>query len=166
MEIQARVKYICDCEGISIPPSTISTMIESTGGDMRQILNQLQILVSLQEKSDLTSVQDIIQSFSKDQLLGVTAFEAGKSLLMNTKTLSLQQRYDMFFCDYEMTPLIVQQNYLMSIKSNGQNINTLMQMADAADALCDCEMVHETMVKNNVPFKYCVHSRTGPYYLP
>ena len=125
-------------------------MIESTGGDMRQILNQLQILVSLQEKSDLSTIQDIISSFSKDQLLGVTPFEAGKSLLINTKTTSVQQRYDMFFCDYEMTPLIVQQNYLMSIKTNGQSMNTLMQMADAADAMCDCEIVHETMVKSNV----------------
>ena len=125
-------------------------MIESTGGDMRQILNQLQILLSLQSRNDLSSVQSIISSFSKDQLLGLTAFEAGKSLLVQTKSLSLKQRYDMFFCDYELTPLIVQQNYLSSIKSNGSNPNSLMQMAEAADSLCDCEILHESMMKNNV----------------
>lgn len=144
------MKYICDCEGLNLPPTTVTSMIESTGGDMRQILNQLQILVSLQEKSNLSSLQSIIASFTKDQLLGVSGFEAGKALLINTKTTSLQQRYDLFFCDYEMTPLIVQQNYLMSVKTNGQNMDTLLQMADAADSLCDCERIHETMVKTNV----------------
>lgn len=149
------MRYICDCEGLNLPPSTIASLIESTGGDMRQILNQLQILTSLKEKSNLSSVQAILSSFSKDQLLGVSAFEAGKAILTNVNSKSLQQRYDMFFCDYEMTPLIVQQNYL-SVKTDRNNSITLMQMADAADALCDCETIHETMVRTNVSYSHVV----------
>ena len=87
-------------EGLQLQSSTIQMIIESTSGDMRQILNQLQILISLKDKST-SSFDSIVKSFSKDQLLGVSAFEAGKSLLTKSNSFSLQQRYDLFFCDYE-----------------------------------------------------------------
>ena len=148
-EIQQRINIICMKEGLQLQSSTIQMIIESTSGDMRQILNQLQILISLKDKST-SSFDSIVKSFSKDQLLGVSAFEAGKSLLTKSNSFSLQQRYDLFFCDYELTPLVIQQNYINCIKSNNQPLEAITQMADTADALCDCENIHEMMVKNNV----------------
>ena len=148
-EIQQRINTICMKEDLQLQSSTLQMIIESTSGDMRQILNQLQILISLKDKST-SSFDSIVKSFSKDQLLGVSAFEAGKSLLTKSTTLSLQQRYDLFFCDYELTPLVIQQNYINCIKSNNQPLDAIIQMADSADALCDCENIHEMMVKNNV----------------
>lgn len=130
-------------------------MIESTGGDFRQILNQLQIMATLMaEQKDQPvsseSLRTVVKTFSKDQLLGISPFDAAKSILVETKQKSMTTRYDMFFSDYEMTPLIVEQNYLDSIKSNGMMLSTIEQMADAADAICDMELVHENMMKNNV----------------
>lgn len=130
-------------------------MIESTGGDFRQILNQLQIMATLmaeQKDQPVSSelLRTVVKTFSKDQLLGISPFDAAKSILVETKQKSMTTRYDMFFSDYEMTPLIVEQNYLDSIKSNGMMLSTIEQMADAADAICDMELVHENMMKNNV----------------
>lgn len=142
-----RVQYICKNEELSIPPSVLKELVESTGSDFRQVLNQLQIIASCQHtQSDLSS---IIKSFSKDDMLSATAFDATK-LLFSPQNNSLQRRYDAFFADYEMTPLFVEQNYLDSIKSNGNTFSALEQMAEAADALCDMERIHEAMVKNNV----------------
>ena len=144
-----RVQFICQNEGLSLSPAVLKELVESTGSDFRQVLNQLQIVASCQHtQSDLSS---ILKSFSKDEMLSATAFEATK-LLFAPQNNSLQLRYDAFFTDYEMTPLFVQQNYLDSIKSNGNPITAIEQMADAADALCDMERIHETMVKNNVDF--------------
>ena len=144
-----RVQFICQNEGLTIPPSVLKELVESTGSDFRQVLNQLQIVASCQQtKSDYSS---ILKSFSNDELLSVTAFDATK-LLLAPQNNSLQLRYDAFFADYEMTPLFIQQNYLDSIKSNGNPTTALEQMAEAADAMCDMERIHETMVKNNVDF--------------
>ena len=130
-------------------------MIESTGGDFRQILNQLQILATIiAEHKDIPpsseKLKAVVKTFSKDQLLGVSPFDAAKSILVETRQKPMTTRYDMFFSDYEMTPMIVEQNYLESIKSNGISLQTVNQMADAADAFCDMEYVHEYMLKHNV----------------
>lgn len=144
----SRLQVICEREHLKVDRETLEMMIESTGGDFRQILNQLQILLTLSSTSS-SSIAGVLRSFSKDQLMGVTPFDAARALLVESKQ-PLQIRYDMFFSDYEMTPLIVEQNYLDSIKSNGMSIDVVEQMAEAADALCDMETLHETIVKTNV----------------
>ena len=143
-----RVTFICECERIALDASVLRQLVETTGSDFRQVLNQLQIVSSLQEQG----VKTTLEAFMKDQLLSVTAFDATKLLLVAPQNTSLQQRYDTFFCDYELTPLFIQQNYVDAIKSNGASLATLEQMADAADAMCDMEGIHECMVKTNVVF--------------
>lgn len=143
-----RASFICECERIALDSAVLHQLVETTGSDFRQVLNQLQIVSSLQEKG----VSPTLETFTKDQLLSVTAFDATKLLLVTPQNTPLRQRYDAFFCDYELTPLFVQQNYLDAIKSNGASPMALEQMAEAADAMCDMEGIHECMVKNNVDF--------------
>ena len=85
--------------------------------------------------------------------MGITPYEAAKALFIESSSQPLKVRYDMFFSDYEMTPLLVEQNYLDSIKSNGMSIEVIAQMAEAADAMCDMEMFHETILKSNVCYE-------------
>lgn len=154
-EFLARLRFICRCEQLTIDQGTLEMMIESTGGDFRQILNQLQILSTIIAEHKETppsseKLKAVVKTFSKDQLLGISPFDAAKSILVETRQKSMITRYDMFFSDYEMTPMIVEQNYLDSIKSNGMSLQTVNQMAEAADAICDMEHVHEYMLKHNV----------------
>lgn len=69
-------------------------------------------------------------------------------MLSNSK-MSIQDRYDLFFIDYEMVPLLIQQNYVSSALSNRSPGNKLEQLADAADSVCDMEMMRDTMLKTN-----------------
>ena len=56
-----------------------------------------------------------------------------------------------FFSDYELTPLVVEQNYLDSIKSNRYSDQKAVEvMADAADGMCSVELIHDRMIRENV----------------
>lgn len=112
---------------------------------MRQCLNKLQIVAAA------TSTDSNIASFAMDEYLSQTGFEAAKQLLVGTKKYSFMDRYSMFFSDYELTPLVVEQNYLDSIKSNRYSDQKAVEvMADAADGMCSVELIHDRMIRENV----------------
>ena len=134
-------------EGISITEEEVHRVVEASGGDFRQMLNQLQLFILLRQQSKNKS--GAYQNFQKDPTLGISPFDAIRSLL--TENIQYNTAYDLFFTDYEMVPLLLQQNYLDSFK-NGSHCNSLSDLAEAADSLCDLEYVHHTIVKNNVLF--------------
>lgn len=78
-------------------------------------------------------------------------------MLFNTSVVSFGDRYNLFFTDYEMIPLMVHQNYVTSINSTQTSRNKLRQLADTADSLCDMELVHTTILKTNVLFRSICH---------
>ena len=159
MEFMSRLQVICKREQLNIDKETLELMIESTGGDFRQILNQIQLLSTLSPSS---SISGVLRSFSKDPLMSITPFEAAKALLIEPTSHALKDRYNMYFSDYEMTPLLVEQNYLDSIKSNGGSMDVVAQMAEA------CVMWRCFMILSSKPT--CVmgdgfRNRIGHYYL-
>ena len=124
---------------------------------MRQCLNKLQIVASVSsesnERSSSLDVQKLIPSFAMDINLSQTGFEAAKQMLVGTAKHSFNDRYNMFFNDYELTPLVIQQNYLDSLRSKYQASDEMIdKMAEAADSICDLEFVHERMIRENVYF--------------
>ena len=144
MQMLPRVRFICNNERIQISDDSILSLVTSIGGDFRQVLNYLQ-LVSL-SRSPIHSGASSLSL--KDKSIGLVASEASKLMLSNSK-MSLQDRYDLFFIDYEMVPLLIQQNYVSSALSNRSPGNKLEQLADAADSVCDMEMMRDTMLKTN-----------------
>ena len=102
MEFMSRLQVICKREQLNIDKETLELMIESTGGDFRQILNQIQLLSTLSPSS---SISGVLRSFSKDPLMSITPFEAAKALLIEPTSHALKDRYNMYFSDYEMMSL-------------------------------------------------------------
>ena len=126
----------------------LSRLVEATGGDMRQCLNKLQIVATG------ASANSNIAAFAMDEYLSQTGFEAAKQLLVGTKKYSFMDRYSMFFSDYELTPLVVEQNYLDSIKSNHYSEQKVVEaMAEAADGMCSVELLHDRMIRENVSMR-------------
>lgn len=127
---------------------------------MRQCLNKLQIVASVlsdpNDRSSSLNVQKLIPSFAMDLNLSQTGFEAAKQMLVGTTKHSFNDRYNMFFNDYELTPLVIQQNYLDSLRSKYKDSDEMIdKMAEAADSICDLEFVHERMIRENVcPFPH------------
>ena len=144
----SRLQVICKREQLNIDKETLELMIESTGGDFRQILNQIQLLSTLSPSS---SISGVLRSFSKDPLMSITPFEAAKALLIEPTSHALKDRYNMYFSDYEMTPLLVEQNYLDSIHSKHYSEDRVMDViVAAADGICDLERFQSIMRRENV----------------
>lgn len=91
--------------------------------------------------------------------LSQTGFQIAKQFLVGTTKYSFSDRYAMFFSDYEMTPLIVEQNYLDSIQSRHYSEDKVMEaIVSAADGMCDLEYFQSTMRRDNVRLSLVVLS--------
>ncbi len=150
-----RLRYICNQEALPLTHSQLAQLVEATDGDIRQCLNKLQIVAS---SSDGT-IEELLPSFSMDMFLSQTGFEAAKQLLVGTTKYSFGERYSMFFNDYDLTPLVVEQNYLDSIHSKHYSEEEVVEvMADAADSLCDVEQFQSIMRRDNISERRCDYS--------
>ncbi|VDL79456.1 unnamed protein product [Nippostrongylus brasiliensis] len=98
-QIRARMMSIACQEKVKISKEELDQMIELSGHDVRQSIYNLQLYASAGGK---TKVQ------KKDVAVG--PFEAARKLLDPRSTL--QEKQDMFFVDYGIMPLFVQENYI------------------------------------------------------
>ena len=106
-EIAVRASMICRMENLVMTPNELAEIAESSGCDMRQVINHLQ-LIKTSGKSQAGKGQ-------KDETMG--PFEVVKGLFTSTtaKTWDYAKRNELFFLDYDLTPLLVQQNYLRCV---------------------------------------------------
>ncbi|KAK8795481.1 hypothetical protein WA158_000138 [Blastocystis sp. Blastoise] len=168
LEVHNRIDYIVKREQLHISSEDIKRLITSTDGDMRQILNQLQMIQTLQGDIASVSIKDTLYSHQKDVILGNTGFDAVKILFQGNK-IPFSRRYDAFFLDYELTPLIIQQNYIDSFKSthssNSTSLESIQQLSDAAESLSDMDCVTNSLKSNSdyslLPVLASMAVRTG-----
>ena len=142
-----RLQYICNQESIPLTVDQLTLLVEAAGGDIRQSLNKLQIISS----SSNSVIDSLLPSFSIDTFLSQSGFQIAKQLLVGATNHSLSDRYSMFYNDYEMTPLIIEQNYLDSIHSKHYSEDRVMDViVAAADGICDLERFQSIMRRENV----------------
>lgn len=105
------MKSICFKENINITNEDLDLLIESTNQDIRQIINHLALFVGQigsQEKSEKKHVNKDLKLGSWDVVKQVFSAEEQKRMNFNEKC-------DLFFHDYNIAPLFVQENYLLVI---------------------------------------------------
>jgi replication factor C subunit 1 len=79
-----------------------------------------------------------LKNISKDENVMINNFDAAHRLLnhgavnMNIKYPQFRQKMDLFFIDYDLIPLLVQENYLTGLGER-KSLNDLEDMAKAAD---------------------------------
>lgn len=99
---------ICFKEKIEITKEDLDRLIESTNNDVRQVLNHLSLLTN----NSLTNETPRTRKCNKDLRLG--PWEVVQKVFTNEahKTMSIHDKSDLFFNDYNIAPLFVQENYL------------------------------------------------------
>jgi replication factor C subunit 1 len=133
-QIGKRMMEICKAEGLSLNQATLDALIQSaSGGDIRLILGQLQ-MIRLRAKS-LTYDQVKSGGMSTAKDLEMSPFEAARKLLtFEAENLSLTDQMELVFQDFDLVPLLVQENYLNHRPKLGQNdAQRLRIIAKAAD---------------------------------
>ncbi|CAL2045961.1 unnamed protein product [Caenorhabditis brenneri] len=119
--IRSRMMTICSQEKVKISKEELDELIELSGHDVRQTIYNLQ----MRSKSSGAKVA------KKDQAWG--PFDAARRLLDSRTTLLEKQ--EMFFVDYGIMPLFVQENYLNMKNDKHTPQEAIRGMRKAADLI-------------------------------
>lgn len=108
-QIKGAMLSICFKEKIKISPKTIEEIILATNNDVRQTLNSISILSAKPDIADSNVRND---NGRKDLKLGPWEVVRKVFSAEDHKNMTLNDKSDLFFHDYNLGPLFVQQTYL------------------------------------------------------
>eukprot|EP00939_MAST-03C_sp_MAST-3C-sp1_P001712 g1712.t1 len=152
--IAKRMQAVARSEGLLIEDSAMEALVEGVGNDIRQVLNALQMMSrrhvggggkgggQQQQPVRYSEMKTRLQAISKDSILRMTAF-TGAQEIFNTRSAPLNKRYESFFVDYSLIPLMVQENYpsvLANARGSDQS-EKVERMCRAAEAVANSDML-------------------------
>ena len=106
-EVIARARQILAAENMLdlVPASVVEQIVDGSDCDIRQVINQLE--------GDSFDWKSTVHSYErKDRSTMLNGFEACRLILAPKPGMTVPDRLDMFFVDYDLIPLMIQQNYV------------------------------------------------------
>ncbi len=150
--IALRLAEILQKENIQYEINALEYLCEICGNDIRQIMNFIELWTRTHKSvkyKDLTGGDQKIQG--KDEVVMLKNFDAAKELL-NSKSHSLpyRQLLDLYFIDYDLIPLLIQENYLSTFPS--QNFKNkkeeLENISLSADLISESDVIDKKIRTN------------------
>ncbi|KAL6032111.1 hypothetical protein STEG23_011066 [Scotinomys teguina] len=143
-QIKSAMLSIAFKEGLKIPPPAMNEIILGANQDVRQVLHNMSMWCAQSKALTYDQAKADSQRAKKDIKLGPfdvarKVFAAGEE----TAHMSLMDKSDLFFHDYSIAPLFVQENYLhvKPVAAGGDLKKHLMLLSRAADSICDGDLV-------------------------
>eukprot|EP01090_Pellita_catalonica_P020852 TRINITY_DN7645_c0_g1_i1.p1 TRINITY_DN7645_c0_g1~~TRINITY_DN7645_c0_g1_i1.p1 ORF type:complete len:464 (-),score=92.07 TRINITY_DN7645_c0_g1_i1:18-1409(-) len=176
LQIRGRMQEILRYHRVSIDTAALDKIITSVNGDIRQLLTLLQMWsVSNQSLNSAASVKNdlLLSNSGKDVDLG--PFDALPRLVNRqiASTLTLDDKIDMYFVDYYMVPLLLQQNYAsvrpaaLSRRTLNKTNETLLHLdilSRAADCISDGDLIGDVIAKQQQYALLPVHAVISTVY--
>ena len=137
--IAKRLCAIAQREGLNVELAAAEGLAESCGGDIRQMLNTLQMWALRSKRMSNTDLKSRSSELEKDEMLRLDAFSAAPRMFKEAKKLSVGDRLELFMVDYDLIPLLVQQAFPMSIAKSGEGdaLQQTINLCKAADCIAD-----------------------------
>jgi replication factor C subunit 1 len=145
-QIAARLVSIAQKEGMTVDTNAAEMLVEQVGNDIRQAVNSMQMWRASSDRMQYADMKDSMHRIEKDKVLRQTSFDACMQILGGARSGSLEDRYNSFFIDYSLVPLLIQQNYVDSAKSgvfkapNLDEGDKMEALSRAADAVSDVDL--------------------------
>ncbi|TMW53346.1 hypothetical protein DOY81_001550, partial [Sarcophaga bullata] len=136
-QIKGRILSICAKENIKLDPVKIDEIITATNNDIRQTINHISLLSAGKElnlSSDKASTKYGEKIAEKDLKMGPWEVVRKVFSVDEHKTMTFNDKCDLFFHDYSLASLFVQQNYLI-VSPSGPKSEVISKVAKTADAL-------------------------------
>merc|ERR1719290_245638 len=139
---------VCFKEKIQIKPEALTELIVGCGQDVRQVLHHL----SMVKASNLDSKMEASQAKKEAESAKKTSIKIGpwdvcKSVFSaeEQKSMSLFDKSDLYFHDYNLAGLFVQQNYLSSkpVAAGGDRKKVMELVSQAADSISEGDLVEK-----------------------
>lgn len=111
-QIRGAMMSVCFKEGIKIPPDALAQIISGTGMDVRQTLNNLSMWTAAKQTLTVDDAEKKAKNAKKDTVLGPWEVVRQVFSAEDHKNMSFSDKSRLFFSDYSIGPLFVQENYL------------------------------------------------------
>lgn len=147
-QIRGAMMSVCFKEGIKITPDALSQVITGAGMDVRQVLNHLSVWTAGEKSLSSETAQKEAKAAKKDTILG--PWEVCRKVFSEEdhKSMSVADKSRLFFYDYSLAPLFVQENYLQVVPHCPKG-EVLERMALTADSLSLSDMVDKKIRSSN-----------------
>jgi replication factor C subunit 1 len=116
--IATRLIEIGRLEGLTIEQSAAELMVEQCGNDIRQAIHAMQMWKASSNNLTYGGLKEGLSRIEKDKVLRQSPFDSCLSILQGMSSQSsFEHRYNSFFVDYSLVPLLVQQNYIENARA-------------------------------------------------
>ncbi|XP_053693430.1 replication factor C subunit 1 [Sabethes cyaneus] len=142
-QIKGAMMSVCFKEGLKLAPGALEEIIAGTGGDVRQTLNHLALYSASKATGtslSLDKAKQGAQSARKDVKMGPWDVIRKVFSAEEHKGMSINDKSDLFFHDYSLAPLFVQENYL-KVTPKAPKPKHMDLIALTADSLSRGDMV-------------------------
>ncbi|KAI9594841.1 replication factor RFC1 C terminal domain-containing protein [Syncephalis fuscata] len=160
--IRSRIMSIAFKEGLKLQPNAIDHLVASTHSDIRQILNIVIYRGERSEKHIALGPFDIIGKYLQNQAYNST---------------NLAEKLDLYFHDYSIVPLMMQENYIRMAPSlarsaggsiKDMDLRTLELVAKASESISQGDLVdhaiHRTQQQWELMPTHALFSCVRPAY--
>ncbi|KAI5088040.1 replication factor C subunit 1 [Silurus meridionalis] len=143
-QIKGAMMSIAFKEGLKIPPPALNEVILASNQDIRQVLHNLSMWSATDKVMTYDQTKADAQKAKKDMKMG--PFDVCRKVFVTgeeTAHMSLIDKSDLFFHDYSLAPLFVQENYIhvRPAAAGGNMKNHLVLLSKTADSICDGDLV-------------------------
>ncbi|XP_057881356.1 replication factor C subunit 1 isoform X3 [Melospiza georgiana] len=143
-QIKGAMMSIAFKEGLKIPPPAMQEIILAANQDIRQVLHNLNMWCAKDKSLTYDEAKTDASRAKKDIKLG--PFDVVRKVFATGEEaarMSLIDKSDLFFHDYSLAPLFVQENYVhVKPAAAGGNLKKhLVLLSRAADSICDGDIV-------------------------
>ncbi|XP_063977765.1 replication factor C subunit 1 [Diachasmimorpha longicaudata] len=131
-QIRGAMKSLCCKEDIKISTEDLDRLIQATNQDVRQVINHLAMLIG--DNCVRENHLDKSSKLNKDLKLGPWEVVRKVFSADEHKSMTIHDKSDLFFHDYNIAGLFVQENYL-SVNPKAPKTELLDRVAASADSL-------------------------------
>lgn len=145
--VKARLMTIAVREGFKLDPTIIDKLVQTTRGDIRQIINLLSTISKTTKSIGHENIQEISKAWEKNVALkpfDIThkMFDGHIYTSIGSNTFTLNDKIALYFDDFDFTPLMIQENYIHCKPGNlPPGKSPLEAIADAADSISQGDLV-------------------------
>jgi len=154
--IMRRIGPICQKEGLHFLPNSIEQIIQSTQSDIRQVLNSLATYRLKASRITYDDSKELAKKSEKDFSQNPFSLVQKFFNLSEYRNDTFADRMDYFFEDYELMPLMIQENYLQispilakNEKGKVDPIKALNLMSEASDSIAYGDIINNTLRRTN-----------------
>ncbi|XP_063778792.1 replication factor C subunit 1 isoform X3 [Pseudophryne corroboree] len=143
-QIKGAMMSVAYKEGLKIPPPAMNEIILGANQDIRQVLHNLSMWCASNKALTYDEAKSSANNAKKDIKIGPfdvvrKVFSSGEE----TAHMTLIDKSDLFFHDYSLAPLFVQENYVhvKPAAAGGNMKKHLLLLSKTADSIADGDLV-------------------------